>query len=1103
MRSLRRLVAVFAVLFAALGAAAAEPPPELPIGEDGCAGARVLDYLERHGDFGQIDPEALLYLSRVEHERRVGAQRQGITADAVAGSVWSSIGPTNGAGRATAVAVHPTIAGTAIIGSAGGGAWKTTDRGLTWTATTETIPNLAVGAIAYAPSDPNRVYLGTGEGGYAADFIPGIGLLTSNDGGATWNLPASVLASMFYRIAVHPANPNELVVGTNRGALRSTSGPAGPWTSVIPSTPGSAPGYGDVSDIVRDPSNSAVLYAATWDRGRWCARGTCPPLQNFEPPTVLKSLDGGVTWASAAVGLPVSTPTSEVERISLAIAPSSPSTLYALTAVFDSSTGVTRSEIYKTTNGGGSWSATALSSSADPRVSGLLGDQGWYDNTIVVAPGDPNIVIAGGVQYARTMDGGVTWKHPFVAQTPHVDVHDLRYDPAGTLWIANDGGIWVSSDHASTAAPRNVNLVTRQYYSMAMDRVNRNRILAGTQDNGTNQRTDLGGTSWGTFSGGDGFHCFVNPDAPGVAYSTFQFAEVQRTKTAGAGVPLVVPSGPVFDPNEKKPFFSVLVADPANASVLYTGSTRVWKSSSGGEEWIPLSTNTAGGGIWNENGVRAIAIAPGAPDTIMVGKGLMIYRTTDGGASWAMAGNGLPGKFVNHIAISPTNPNTAYAAFAGASGSSVYATTDGGNSWIERASGLPSFSALILRFDPTDASTLYAGTDVGVYRSLDRGATWQLFGTGMPAVSVYDVQILRDGSLVRAATHGRGIWELAVTGIVNRRPVVAVTPSLTNIAVGRGTVLKFNGTASDPDGDDLSHTWTFADDWSSKSGAGTASTATHTFSRTGSWPVALAVTDTHGGVGGAEVLVNVFEASDDCATPVVVPAAGPFPWSITLNSEVASTQPTVEPSAGRACYPFQLLRTLWLAFKPEVSGTYTFSLCTSRVPGFIAGYTGPACGVLAPANLCMVNTELSGDCGEDPKSSAFLTAGIQYRFLVGTYYSNTFGPLTVSIHRGATIPAAVRSVSPPAGFAPGGTKVVVTGSGFTAGATVRFGGIPATDVTVINASVLTATVPPHALGDVDVVVQLAGGTVATSARAFRYIEAPPPPTVGRRRGVRH
>jgi photosystem II stability/assembly factor-like uncharacterized protein len=1097
----RRSLFALAVLLIAFQLAGGEPP-EFPVGENGCAGARVLEHLERHGDFGEIDPEGLLYVTRLEHQARIQEKREGLSSEAIGGNVWTSIGPTNGAGRTIAISFHPTQPATTIVGTAGGGAWRTTNDGLSWTPLTETIPNLSVGAVAFAPSNASRVYLGTGEGGYASGFIPGIGLLVSNDGGDNWTLPESVLASMFYRINVHPTNANDLIVGTNKGALRSTNGANGPWTTVIQSIPGASIGYGDVTDIVRDPSNPAVLYATTWDRNRWCAKNLCgPTTNNFFSPTILKSTNGGATWSSAAAGFPVSTEQVRVERISIAIAPSSPSTLYALTALFDGTTGQTLSHVYKTTNGGATWTDTGLASDDDSRVFGLLGTQGWYDNTIVVSPTDPNIVIAGGVYYARTMDGGATWSFPFTGSSPHVDVHDLRYHPVTRmLWIANDGGIWTSTDNATTALNRNAGLVTRQYYAMAMDRVNRNRILGGTQDNGTNFRSDAGGTNWSSFSGGDGFQCFLNPDVPGVAFSTYQYAEVLRAKNAGSVSPQISPSGPVFDVGEKKPFHSTLKADPANSATLYLGSTRVWKSTTSGESWVPLSTNTVGGDVWTDDTVRCLAISPTSSSTIMVGKGTRVFRTTNGGETWtAMStGNGLPGRVVTSLEISPANRDVAYLTAAGTTGPSVYFTTDGGITWNARANGLPSFAAHVLRFDPTDGSTLYVGTDVGVYRSTDSGATWTRFGTGMPAVAVYDLQMLSDGSLFRAATHGRGMWQLNVTGVTNTPPTVQVSAPSTGITVARGSVLTFTGTASDVNNDPLSLKWTFPDDWSSKSGV---TSTTHTFDRAGTWPVSLTATDPKGAVGGAEVMVKVTESSDSCATPLVVPAAGPFPWSVTLNSEVGSTDVT-DPAIGngRSCYGFGLLRTMWLSFTPEVSGAYVFSLCTSRVAGFVAAYTGAACGPYIAEPMCVGNTNLSGDCAKDPTSAQTLIAGKEYRFLVGSYYNNSFGPMTVTIHRGTEVAAAVRSVSPASGTVAGGTKVILTGSGFTEGAKVRFGGVAATGVTVISPTVISATVPPHVAGSVDVSVQT-DVTTTTSSKAFTYAEPPTPQ--GRRRATRH
>ena len=378
--------------------------------DEGCPDQRIHEYLERHGDIGRIDPNVMLKLAR-QTKQALDARR--FSPASIGGSTWQSIGPTNGAGRATALALHPTATGTVIVGAAGGGAWKSTDGGATWKALTDDIPNLSVGALAYAPSDPNTIYLGTGEGGYAGDFIPGIGLLTSNDGGDTWQLPATVVATEFYRILVNATDPKDVLAATNGGLLRSTTGQNGPWRTVINSTPGGVgvPGYGDVTDVVPDPTDGKTLYATTWDRRLWCVRTTttCAPDSRFETPAVMKSTDGGATWTSSSAGLPVSTKTSRVNRLSIAIAPSAPQTLYVATSIMDADSGSEISHIYKSTDGAATWVETNLGNMSQSSLNTYMSTQAWYGNTLVVSPVDPNMVVAGGVIYVRTTDGGATW----------------------------------------------------------------------------------------------------------------------------------------------------------------------------------------------------------------------------------------------------------------------------------------------------------------------------------------------------------------------------------------------------------------------------------------------------------------------------------------------------------------------------------------------------------------------------------------------------------------------------------------------------------------------------------------------------------------------
>lgn len=1091
MTSLRPAAALAFALFCCVSGFAQTPPvassneETFAATEKGAAKARIKDYLERHGDHGKIDPALLLERTRTFKAELERVERPGraIRAQAIGGTVWTNIGPTNGAGRATALALDPTNVNNAIIGAAGGGAWKTTNGGAAWTPLTETVANLSVGAVAYAPSNVNIVYLGSGEGGYAVDFIPGIGLLASADGGTNWTLPASVIASMFYKIAVHPTNANELVVGTNNGGLRSTNGQNGPWTTVInPNSAVGVTGYGDVTDIVRDPGNPLVMYATTFDRFQWCARFGCANPNNRVSPTVLKSLDGGQTWAPAATGLPVSTVTLRVNRMAIAIAPSNTQVLYAATSTLDFNTGVESSRIYKTVNGGGSWTETNLGAAQTPNY---LGTQGWYDNTIVVKPSDANTVIAGGVNYMRTADGGASWQRAFSNGGVHVDAHDLKYDASGAiLWVANDGGIWTSNDDATAnQTDRNAGLVTRQFYAIANDPVNRNRVYGGQQDNGTIFRPDAGGTAWSFFSGGDGFTTLVNETSPAVAFGTIQFGEVLRTRNAGAASPSVRRITPLYAPDESTPFFTLLAQDPNQPNTVFAASTRLWKSTLAGDGWAPLPITTTDGSTWNPSTIRAIDIARSNSNIIMVAKGFEVFRSTNGGASWIKTSSGLPGKSVNGLTIDPNNAQVAFVALAGSSGHPVYYTTNGGGTWTQRRTGLPQFSAFVVRFDPTDSNILFCGTDVGVYRSTDGGANWTRFGTGMPAVSVYDLQVLRDGTILRAGTHGRGIWQLTVTSPSNNAPAVAISaPATAVVSIAKGASLSFTGTFSDPDLDPVTATWTFGDVWSSQA-ATSGATVNHTFHTAGRIPVTLAATDSDGGRGAASIEVDVTEAGETCASPLAIPGAGPFPYSVALTTELSTREVATDPNPVGACYPFTPQSALWLSFTPAASGTYQFSFCGSSASATLAGFTGNACGPYTSNGICLVRND-DGDC--DSNYSIALTAGVPIRLLVTNYWSGDFGPVTLTVTQGDAFTPATGAVVPPAGTALGGTPVVITGTGFLAGAIVRFGGTQATNVTVVTPSLITATTPAHAPGAVTVSVQNPAAATSTLANSFTY-----------------
>lgn len=988
-------------------------------------------YLERHGDNGRIDPERRLRRVRTEYEaRRIIETERSISPQAIPGTNWVSLGPTNGAGRAIAIAAHPTTPGTIYIGAADGGVWKTTDGGSFWAPLTDSLNDLSVGALAVAPSSPNIVYLGTGEGGYAIDFVPGIGFLKSTDSGNSWILPSSVIATKFYRILVHPTNAQQLVIGTNEGGFLSTDG-GDTWRSVIDKSI-----YQDVTDIVRHPTNPQILYATSWDAFRWCARtGLC----STSSPLVLKSTDGGATWKKKKSGLAASTATLRVNRLSIAISPSNPSVLYVATSILDSNTADEVSHIYKSTDAGDSWADLAgLGSSTNFFISHFMGTQGWYDNTIVVSPSNENVVIAGGVRYVRSRDGGATWQLPQLTPSNHVDVHDLRY-VGSRLYIANDGGIWSSPDDGDTSVSHNAGLVTRQYYAMTNDPANRNRIFAGSQDNGTDRRPDSGGTSWTPVIGGDGFECAVNPAAPSIAYGTIQGGILRRTKEAGvSGTPRFFDITPPYSSGEFGPFLSVLTMDPNTPSTLYTVTDRIWRTSTGGDSWEPLPTTTTDGSTWARDSfaISALAVSRSDSSILMVAKANRvnnstvrnIFRTSNGGTTWAGETTGLPSnQGVNNLEIDPKNPNIAYAALGGTIGVNLYQTVDGGASWFPRGTGLPPFSAQVVRVDPTDTNVLYCGTDVGVYRSINQGASWDRFGTGLPSSSVNDIQILDDGSILRVATHGRGVWELEVSSSGNRPPTASISNPTAAMTIAKGTTVSFSGSISDVDfGDSVTGMWTFPDTWETVPANSGTSTVSHTFNAAGIFPVSLLVKDSRGALGSASITIRVPEPADSCATPTIIPGDGPFPFSIKLNNEATVTDAS-DPAP--SCVTTNLGRnsTVWFEFNPAASGDYEFSTCGSSVDTVLSLWTGPACGPYATVSGGCNDDALAGsNCfgGGASKLTISANAGQILRIMVSGFSSFSLGAFTLTVGKLAP-PDFSLSFSPPAVIADRGTKARV------------------------------------------------------------------------------
>ena len=496
--------------------------------------------------------------------------------------------------------------------------------------------------------------------------------------------------------------------------------------------------------------------------------------------------------------------------------------------------------------------------------------------------------------------------------------------------------------------------------------------------------------------------------------------------------------------------------------------------------------------------MSAIAPAPSSPSVLWVAQGGSVYRSTDSGGTWSNASAGLPGSRVNGLEVDPRDASLAYAAIATTFGPAVYRTSDAGAHWEPRANGLPaSFAALVVRVDPTNSSVLFCGTDVGVFRSADGGGNWQRFGTGLPAVSVHDLEISADASLLRIATHGRGAWELEIPPAGNRPPAVALTAPAAPASVPVGSTVSFAGRLTDADaGDPVSGVWTFPDTWETVPVGGGDSTVAHTFRRTGVFPVSLTAEDGRGATASTFVTVTVPEPADDCSRPVRLPGSGPLPATVLVNNESA-TFDSRDPIP--SCLSFDgagVFGSVWLEFTPDADAFYEISTCGTMADTVLTAFTGPACGPFSPMeNGCDDDTPQPADAA-CARTTSFLTlfvnAGQAVRLQLTGFLAEEVSTIPVTVRRSTDQGSpAVTGISERIGSGGGGPLLYVSGAGFAPGATVRFGGEPASAVEVLGPTLLSTVAPPHAPGIVEISVANTDGSSGRLLDAFTYLEGVP------------
>lgn len=704
-------------------------------------------------------------------------------ASAATGTAWTSLGPTkadvakNGgtslaktdAGRVSAVVIDPNAANTIYAGFSGGGVWKTVDGGANWAALTESIGSLSVGALAMDPSNASTLYLGLGD---AFDGT-GIGMMKSTDGGASWTGPVYLGDStVINAIQVAPGNSSIVLAATNTGVYRSTDAGA-TWAAVT---------------LPTGQAGKPYAWSIGWTGGSQfvvSVEATPTVATGTTNGQIHRSTDNGANWVRATGP----TASAGVGRITIGVAASTrnapaSAVLYAMAAVPNATSASDLADLFKSTNGGATWTALNVArkrysnrNSESSTLASLLGGQGWYNQMVLVDPANANTAYFGGqLLVAKTTDGGNSytqksnWLAQFSLPYVHADFHAGAMQ-GSTLIVGTDGGLFKSTDGGTSFTDAlNIGITSHLIYSVGSSPAYPNAIIGGFQDNGTRVRSSVTPTTFNQYIGGDGFGSAIHR-TNGLMLGSLYYTRIYKSSTATGDVFNAASSGITESNNSSAaPFNTGIVTwegDAGGNTVFTWVNTKVYKSTNYATSWAALGTTGLPNTQTSPLFIRGVGVAKGDVNRIgVVANGGRVFLSSNGGATWT-AGGSLPnnGLSLSKIAFDPTNAAIVYVASvaADASMSHLWKSTDGGASFaaIDGAAGFPfGVPVNTVQVDPTTSSALYVGTHLGVYRSTDGGATWARFGSGMPLVNVQDLYISPDATMVRAATFGRGFWQL-------------------------------------------------------------------------------------------------------------------------------------------------------------------------------------------------------------------------------------------------------------------------------------------------------------------------------------------------------
>ena len=682
------------------------------------------------------------------------------------GLEWSLSGPTNIGGRLTDVEINPQNTSVIYLGAASGGVFKSTNNGTSYSAVFDEAESLSIGDIALAPANPDIVYVGTGEAnpGGGSMAYDGNGIYKSMDAGSSWaHLGLEDIGSVG-RVVVSPENPDIAYVAAmgylfenneERGVYKTVDGGEN-WDKVLYLNDSTG-----AVDLAIHPQNPDTIYAAMWQRVRRLeyyvyGGNSCG---------IYRSYDGGDNWVELDNGLPTN---DDVGRIGIGISQSDPNVLYA---IYADKVGYFKG-IYKSEDGGNSWSQTN-----DGNLSDMYASYGWWFGRLKIDPNNADVVYAIGFDLYKTTNGGGSWS--YASGAAHVDQHEVAISPDNSnhVLLANDGGLY-HSENAGSSWNHQLNLPITQFYTCAIDASQPQRLYGGAQDNGTNRTMTGNANDWASIYGGDGFYCMVDPSDNTYVYAEYQYGNFARSTNSGSYFSSAT-SG--INYNDRKNWNTPVVMNPTDPTVLYYGANRLYKSTNRAASWTAISgdlTNGASSGNQNFGTITTISVSAANTNIIYAGTDDgNVWISEDDGGSWTKISEDLPTRWISRVVADPVDSQVAYVCLSGFRQNEymphIYKTTDNGSSWEDVSQGLPEAPVNDLIIDPDNTHKLIAATDVGVFYKDENTDNWLALSNGLPRVPITDLSFHSSSNKLVAATYGRSMYVLDFSVGLEEEAIIA------------------------------------------------------------------------------------------------------------------------------------------------------------------------------------------------------------------------------------------------------------------------------------------------------------------------------------------